>query len=142
VSPEWIASLFSAETSRFTPLDFRLMAAAFFRSLQLECSVLATAIDYVRATFLAEQLVSIEALSPTSLDIRADALLKKFQVQLTKAFASNRAGILVMLGISISGMYSAVHTNAFELSIPGSDQNQVINNFYPRHENASFLRVS
>jgi uncharacterized membrane protein len=142
VSPEWIASLFSAETSRFTPLDFRLTAVAFFRLLSMQCSVQATSVDFVLTQSLAEQLVSTQVLSPKSLNIQAVTFLEKFQTQVIKAFASNRAGIIAMLMVSVSGIYSAVHTNAFQLSIPGSNQYQVINNFYPRHENASFLNVS
>ena len=57
---------------QMTPLDFRLTAAAVFRLLSMECSILGTTVDEVYASFLAEQLVAVQVLSQTDLQKQAN----------------------------------------------------------------------
>ncbi|CAF4591258.1 unnamed protein product, partial [Rotaria sp. Silwood2] len=40
--------------------------------------------------------------------------------------------------ISQSRLYSALHTNAFQSSVPGSNEYNTVPNFYPLHENVTF----
>ncbi|CAF3512001.1 unnamed protein product, partial [Rotaria sp. Silwood2] len=96
-----------------------------------------TTVNTVLSTFLAGHLVTARVLSNASFDVQANALMGNFKTQVMAAKASVTGQILMLL-VRPSGIYSAVNTNAFQMSVPGSDQYQVVNNFYPLHDNASF----
>ena len=125
-----------------TPLDFRLTAPAIFRLLALECSILAATVNEVYTRFLPEQLVSTQVLSNASLTAQAAALHEKFLTLLSGELASSEGGQLFTVTVRQSRLYSIGHTNAFVSIVPGSDQYQVLNNFYPIHDNASYVNVS
>ena len=125
-----------------TPLDFRLTAPVIFRLLALECSTLAKTVTEVYTSFLTEQLVSAQVLSNITLTEQANALREKFNALLDGELASSEAGELFTVTVRQSRVYSAVHTNAFLSIAPGSDQPQVTDNYYPRHENATYANVS
>ena len=125
-----------------TPLDFRLTAAVIFRLVALECSTLAVTVNEVRKSFLAEQLVAPQVLSGASLTAQSTALRDKFFALLAGELASSQAGELYTVTVRQSRIYSAVHTNAFLSIAPGSDQPRVLENYYPRHENATYANVS
>jgi hypothetical protein len=134
--------LFDEETPRYTPLDFRLTASAQFRLLATLCSILIKSVDTLQVNFLAGQLVSTQVMSQASFYSQANVLLEKFNVQFSFWLTSTHAAELLMLMIRVSVINSVVHTNAFQMSTPGSNQYQIVNNFYPLNDNASFSKVS
>ena len=142
VSSKWIGSLFTVDTARMTPLDFRLTAAAFFRLLAVHCSVSAADVADARSAFLSKQLVSKQVISPRELAIQAEVLLRNFNENLAHGSTSTTVAELTMLAIRRSRVDSAVHTNAFVLSVHGSDVYRVVRNYYPVNENSTFSNVS
>ena len=66
--------------------------------------------------------------------------------QITAEILSTGSGSIrfrnVMTMIKQSPMNSAVNTNVFQLSVPGSDTYRIIKSFYPLHDGARFGNVS
>lgn len=124
-SQEWIKSLFNKDTTRLTPLDFRLTAATQFRLLALMCSDQARATDDTQNRFQSGEILSSNVMTEESFNARIDALVSAFQAKLDSEFTSNSATRLVMLVIEQSQIQSAVHTNALQFAVPG------LNTFYP-----------
>ena len=56
----------------------------------------------------------------------------------TSSFSSE----LIQYMIRLSDIYSALNTNVFQMSVPGTDQYEFVSNFYPLYDNASFINVS
>ena len=142
LSTRWIASLFKIEAARMTPLDFRLIAPAMFRLLAIECTTLAATVNNVSAAFLVGQLVGKNLISRQSLEAQAQALVANLRGKMFGAPASTRTGELFIIAVQLGRMFSAVHTNGFILSVPGSNEYQAVDNYYPLHSNASFGNVS
>ena len=138
----WISSLFNINTARFTPLDFRLTAAAQFRLLSLICWISQQTINDNRNAFLKQQFINARVLSPISLADEANVLFEKFFTTMKLLLT---ADISVKIGIAIliqGRIYSAIPTEVFLLGIPESNQYERINNFYPVHSNITFDNVS
>ena len=76
------------------------------------------------------------------MNIVADTLRQQIEAEI----ASTRLGAVgydfLMMVLRQSTVNSAVNTNVFQLSEPGSDTYEIINAFYPRHEGARFSIVS
>lgn len=132
----------NTETTRITPLDFRLTAAAQFRLLAAMCNISATSVNETVYEFLYGKLVNATVLSRTAFMIQADYLINKFYAALDLVLRPNYASHLVMLVFEESSIQSAIHTNGFTSTIPGSNKYNITSNFYPRHDNASFSNVS
>ena len=49
---------------------------------------------------------------------------------------------LLMVVLKLSPVNSAVNTNVFQLSLPGSDQYELIKGFYPTRDGVQFSNVS
>ena len=142
VSAEWISSLFNAEITRMTPLDFRLVAAAVFRLLAFQCSSQAAAVRDVSGNSLNEQRVRALLTSRDSLSDQTDAVLKNIRAELQVQPGSTDTGDFFMFVVRLSRVYSALRTNAFILSEPGSTQYQVFEASYPLQTNLSYTDVS
>ena len=142
MSSKWIDSLFNSNTSRLTPLDFRLTAASQFRLLKAMCSITADGVNFLRKTSLGYSLISGKTMSRLTLNTQMDAVVEIFNGFVQTSLLSSRAPQLIMTTIKQSVINSAVNTDAFHLSVPGSDQYEVVNNFYPRYDNASYNNVS
>ena len=135
-------SLFNSETTRITPLDFRLTAAAQFHLLALMCSSSAIVVNAIHDEFSREKLVNANALSNASFITQVDIIIKKYYAKLELSVKPSYAAQLVMSIFDQSLTQSALHTDGFTWSVPGWDQFNVVSNFYPRHDNASFSNVS
>ena len=134
--------MFNSTTSRLAPLDFRLTAAAQFRLLKAICSLATEGVNFLRKISLEYSLVNAKIISRESLDSQTGAVVAKFNALVQSSLLSTRAPQFIMLAIMQSRIDSAVHTNAFHFSVPGSNRYESISNFYPRYDNASYDNVS
>jgi hypothetical protein len=134
--------LFNKETAFLTPLDFRLTAAAQFRLLSTMCSLSSNSIIKVQSGFFTEQLVNPRAASLTSFSDQANALTKKFYASLDTQLTGSHGAQLFMTTIDTSAFFSALYTNQFETSVPGSGVYHAVPNGYPLYDNVTFNSVS
>jgi hypothetical protein len=125
-----------------TPLDFRLIAGPVFRLIAVHCVYIEESIEHLPAWFQLESLVSGYALSTVAFHTRVDEITSRFFNQAITGSISSKASDYVALLLRVNGLASAVHTNAFQMTVPGSDQYRLVNNFYPMHDNAMFDNVS
>jgi hypothetical protein len=142
ISDEWIASLYNAETTTITPLDFRLIAVPVFRLIAVQCEFFKANIDSIRDVISSERLVSSRVLSEATFDGQVKTIHEKFNAYMVATVVSSYYGKLIMLIIRLGGFASAINTNIFQMSVPGSDEYQYFNNFYPIHDNATSVNVS
>jgi hypothetical protein len=142
VSEEWIASLYTAQTTKTTPLDFRLMAIPVFRLIAVQCNFFKESIDSIRDVVSSERIVSSQVLSEASFDGQVKIIREKFIGYMTAALLSTAYSDMFMIILRLSSLSSAVNTNTFQISVPGSDVYQVLNNLYPIHENVTSINVS
>jgi hypothetical protein len=124
-----------------TPLDFRLIATGVFRLIALHCSYAQGGVGRAQKTSLINRLVTHRLLSRASFDFEANTLMETFTKEIAVTTSSS-ASELVRYIIRSSDIYSALNTDVFQMSVPGTDQYQFVNNFYPLHDNASFTHVS
>ena len=130
------------ETSRLTPLDFRLTAAAQFRLLGMLCSLIKVTMEDLQAEFLAGQLVTERAISFTSLNDQAKVFIEKFETFKLMTFPPVEASALVMLITRMGPLHSALHTNKIRLVTPDPYYVFESDAFYPRNDYAIFSAVS
>ena len=125
-----------------TPLDFRLIAPVIFRLLAIHCTTVAGTLDNVSAAFLSEQLIGTKLISRDSLTSQARVLLDTLRGEMFGSLGGSATGEFFTNIVRMSHTYSAVHTNGFIWSVPGSDDYQLVDNYYPLHSDASFDNVS
>lgn len=142
ISEEWIASLFNENTLKLTPLDFRLSAAAQFRTLAYICAFSATSITNYQIEFAMEQLVSARVLPQASFEEQVNVLVTKFHALMYTRVIPKFGVELIMRVIDQARIYSALHTNGFTTSIPGSNEYPVIDGFYPLRDDVNYTTVS
>lgn len=142
MSSKWIDSLFNLDTTRLTPLDFRLTAAAQFRLLKAMCSGTLEGVNYLLQTTLEGEIAATKSMSRLSLNSQLDAVVATYNGFVQTSLLSNRALQFIMTVIMLARINSAVHTDAFHFSMPGSDQYEAISNFYPLYDNATYNNVS
>jgi hypothetical protein len=124
-----------------TPLDFRLIATGVFRLIALHCSYAQGGVDRAQKTFPSNRLVTRRLLSRASFHFEATNLMEAFTKEITVttfSFASE----LIRYMIQLSDIHSALNTDVFQMSVPGTNHYQFVNNFYPLNDNASFSNVS
>ena len=134
--------MYNTETTKMTPLDFRLIATAVFRLFSVYCSLTKATVNNLLSWFSNNPLLNAQVLSHASFDVQTKTSIDTFGKNMAALKASSFIGQILLLMVQLSDTYSAVHTNAFQMSVPGSNQYQVVKNFYPRHDNASFSHVS
>ena len=111
--------------------------------LALMCYSSKRTIDEIQNDFLKGKLVNANALSKASFIAQADIIINKFYATMDMTVTPSYAAELVAFIIVHSrNLHSALHTDVFTWSVPGSDQFNTVSNFYPRHDNASFSYVS
>lgn len=138
----WISSLFNSDTTRLTPLDFRLAAAAQFRLLSAMCCISQQTINDNINGFIKQQFISARVLSPISLADEANALFEKFFATMKLFLTADITSKVIMTMFTQSRIYSAIPTEAFLIGIPESNQYERINTFYPARNNITFDNVS
>lgn len=119
ISQEWISFLFNANIDDFYPLDFRLSASAQFQVLALLCRHAQLAATTALNQFLSSIFISSRALPRVSLIEQLNALLKQFKIQTIEQFRTEHQFI------------SALRTNFFTRSIPGSSIYETFAIIYP-----------
>ena len=134
--------MFNSDLSRLTPLDFRRTAAAQFRLLKALCFGTNSAIDFFLQASPDHSLISTTVPSRQTINSQSDGIVRNINALVQASFLSNRGLEILMMMIVQARVISAVNTNAFHLSVPGSDQYETISNFYPRYDNASYDNVS
>ncbi|CAF0804742.1 unnamed protein product [Adineta steineri] len=102
--------------SRFYPLDFRLMAMSQFQILALLCQTAASAINSALNQFLAQQMVSSQAVSREVFEAQVVALVE--QMQTTTVANVQYIDQLVSLVTFNSGIMSALNTNYYLIYNP------------------------
>lgn len=142
ISLKWIVSLLNSGTARLTPLDFRLTAAAQFRLLAMFCQISQQTItdnyhEFIKAPFISAQVLSLNSFSE-----EANALINRFYKTMELGLTAAAATQLITFALGQSQLYPAIHTDTFDLAVPGSNQFQTISNFYPNHDNVTFTAVS
>jgi hypothetical protein len=142
LSEKWITSLFNPEVTKMTPLDFRLTAAPVFRLIASQCKYFKESISVFRDILSSERLVSSQALSEAAFDDQVKALQEKFIAFLLSAATSSHYGKLAMLAVRLGSYTSAISTNSFLMSLPGSNKYEFLNNIYPIHDNVTSINVS
>ncbi|CAF1156191.1 unnamed protein product [Adineta steineri] len=83
VSQQFISTLFNINMSRFSPLDFRLMAMSQFQVLALLCQTAASTINNDLNQFLTQQMVTSRALSREVFEAQVVALVEQMQTTTT-----------------------------------------------------------
>jgi hypothetical protein len=130
------------ETTRFTPIDFRLTAATQFGLLSFLCRITQKHIDNLVSTNLLSDYISARALSQVSMKTAVDDLRILIQAEITSLNLGAAGYDTSMIVLKQSPVNSAVNTNVFQLSVPGSNRYEIINGFYPVHDGARFNNVS
>ncbi|CAF0808012.1 unnamed protein product [Adineta steineri] len=97
--------------SGFSPLDFRLMAMSQFQILTLLCQTAAWTISNNLNQFLAQQMVTSQAVSREVFEAQVVALVE--QMQTTTIANVKYIDQLVSLIIFNSGLMSALNTNSY-----------------------------
>jgi hypothetical protein len=114
-----------------TPLDFRLIASSIFRMFAAHCSETKKTTEDVSLWFSKAQMLALRLLSSSSFDAEAENLAENFYRSVIAQQSSQSKGNLAMLTIRLSGLTSAMGTNAFVTMEPESHQHQTITNLYP-----------
>ncbi|CAF0787476.1 unnamed protein product [Adineta steineri] len=129
ISQQFIPTLFKTNMSRFYPLDFRLMAMSQFQILALLCQTAASTISNDLNQFLAQQMVTSQAVSREIFEAQVEALVE--QMQTTTVANVQYMDQLVSLVIFNSGIMSALNTNYYLIYNPLSSLYYVERGNYP-----------
>ena len=141
ISTEWIESLFDLEYSTYSPLDFRVTAAAQFRLVAHSCAKQMKQVKEMQEYLLAKRIVTPQSLSVTSLKNQVDAFFEKLIITMLYSYGASAAHDYLSGILSIATLASGLRTNALQIIRPNSNQSMIISNFYPRYDNATFEQV-
>ncbi|CAF3918964.1 unnamed protein product, partial [Rotaria sp. Silwood1] len=133
ISEEWISSLFNVTTSNYYPLDFRLMASAQFQVLSAVCRIVRNIVSDAVNEFSATIFVSPRAVSRTVFDTYTDTLVDQFNKTTLENFRTLNDFISSI--IDESRLISALRTNFYTRSVPGSDHYTTFSCIYPQKVN-------
>ena len=118
ISSAWISGLFSLNTSRYLPLDFRNGASSQFQVLAALCSFTANSVSNALTEFGAQQLITSHAMSRFLLDAQGTALAARLRA--TTAANVRRINQYLALNIAGNNLESALQTNYLVYSVPES----------------------
>jgi hypothetical protein len=114
----WISSLFSINTSDYFVLDFRTSASSQFQVVALLCQTAVQSVSDALEQFGMQQLITSRTLSRSAFDAQSAALVQ--QLQTTSLIDTMRMDQFVSLSISQNHLVSALGTNYFIYSVPGT----------------------
>lgn len=106
------------------------------------CWLTNTTINDLTKSFLHQQLVDAYMIPRTTFQSQTASLLSKLDAVLDMSIKAARAAEVMMLMINRNRIHSAVHTNGFHMSAPGSNTYRSVENYYPKSDNTSFNTVS
>ncbi|CAF3507764.1 unnamed protein product [Rotaria sp. Silwood1] len=118
ISESWISSMFSINTTNYSPLDFRTSASSQFETLALLCTMVSEFVSSAVQVFTNQQLISSRTLSRSAFDAQLMSLVQ--QLQTTTVIDITSMDQFVSLSIDNNQLVSALHTNYFIYSVPGS----------------------
>ena len=118
ISSSWISTLFSTNTSRYHPLDFRNGASSQFQILALLCSLAVKSVSNALTGFGRQKLISSHVEPQVLLNARTKALTTRLQTTTTADIL--RMNQFLALIISDNRLESILQTNYLEYSVPGS----------------------
>ncbi|CAF4659002.1 unnamed protein product, partial [Rotaria sp. Silwood2] len=133
ISEEWVSSLFNVTTSNYYPLDFRLMASPQFQVLSALCRIVRNIVYDALNEFSATVFLSPRALSPTIFDTYTGTLVDQFKKTTLENFRTLNGFISSI--IDESRFISALRTNFYTISVPGSDNYATFSSIYPQKVN-------
>ena len=133
ISQSWISSLFYSEIHDLHPFDFRLMASSQFQVLRLFCHQSQEMIENAQNQFLSKSLVSIQAIAPATFQQEAQTIVEQFQTTTLHRFVLENRFISNIL--DQYQFMSALRTNFYIQSVPGSQSNRTFSTIYPRIDN-------
>lgn len=125
-----------------TPLDFRLTAVLFFRLLNIHCDYIIEAIERIQEVFRTKRYTNRYLLSTSSFNQQVIKFIGTFHTEIDLSMISSITGSFIISSIRESNVYSALHTNAIQMTVPGSNIYRAVKNMYPIHDNASVSNVS
>lgn len=79
--------------------------------------------------------------SEATLNSLGDVFFESYQLWVKYSLTSNYAFDIAALSITLYPLYSVINTNAFQIMKPGSNESEVIMNYYPTNWNAILNNV-
>jgi hypothetical protein len=128
IGPKWISSLFLPNATSHNILDFRTFTFAQFRALALLCRTARQAVNDAQRAFASTHLVTSHALSRSQFIEIADVLISNLKRNVEAN--EKRTTRLVSLSIAENRVFSALRTNYYIQSVPGSRSYLTINGAY------------
>ena len=123
VSNTWINHVFSPNLSYFSAIDFRSLASGYFQILAMLCSSSIRIVNDTITDFLADMLLSTQALDPQSLDARIQARSIFSQTLASKNI--RRDLLLVRSSIQDNNFLQALQTSNINIIVLTSDNAHV-----------------
>ncbi|CAF1106786.1 unnamed protein product [Rotaria sordida] len=130
VSEEWFSSLFNVNTSNYHPLDFRLVASAQFQVLSILCRTSRQAVIDALKGFNSIAILSPNALSYDALNSYIGPSIEQFQKNTLDNFRSYHHFVSSL--IEEHRFISALRTNFYTRSVPGSNISVTFSAIYPQ----------
>ncbi|CAF1045763.1 unnamed protein product [Rotaria sordida] len=130
VSEEWFSSLFNVNTSNYHPLDFRLVASAQFQVLSILCRTSRQAVIDALKGFNSIAILSPNALSHDVLNSYIGPSIEQFQKNTLDNFRSYHHFVSSL--IEEHRFISALRTNFYTRSVPGSNISVTFSAIYPQ----------
>ncbi|CAF3747101.1 unnamed protein product [Rotaria sp. Silwood1] len=118
IGKKWISSLFLWNATSHNILDFRTFAFSHFRSLRLLCHLARQSVNDIHRTFNSTPLVHRYIFSRAQFNEIASVLFLNFQRNIVTN--EKRTVTVVSMLIAQNGLFSALRTNYFVYSVPGS----------------------
>ncbi|CAF4138479.1 unnamed protein product, partial [Rotaria sordida] len=130
VSEEWFSSLFNVNTSNYYPLDFRLMASAQFQVLSILCRISRQAVRDAIKEFTKTTMLSPNGLSRDVFNSYVGASIEQFQKDTLENFRSFNHFVSSL--VEEHHFISALRTNFYTRSVPGSNISVTFSAIYPQ----------
>ncbi|CAF4888015.1 unnamed protein product [Rotaria sp. Silwood1] len=128
IEREWIYSLYLSNATSHNVLDFRTFAFSHYRSLSLLCNLAQQTINDNYHSFNSTNLVALLTFSRAQFNDLANVLISNFQNNLLAN--EKRTAKAISLMIAQNRLMSALRTNYYTYSIPGSASYRTYNAVY------------
>jgi hypothetical protein len=128
IKKKWISSLFVFNATSHNILDFRTFAFAHFRSLGLLCRISRQAIKDIHYTFNSTHLITRYVFSRSQFNEIASVLSNNLQQNVLNN--EKRTGNVISMIIAQNRLFSALRTNYYIQSVPGSRVYTTYNGVY------------
>ncbi|CAF2906276.1 unnamed protein product [Rotaria sp. Silwood2] len=133
INEEWFSSLFNANTSNYYPLDFRLVASAQLQVLSLLCRISHGVVIDALKGLASASVFSLNALSRDVLHSYIDTSIEQFKKNTLNNFHLHNHFVLSL--VSEHRFISALRTNFYTRSVPGSNIFETFSAIYPQQVN-------